>query len=129
MLEVLLEVTTMLRNFVEAGQPFYSDMRIQNPEFRIQTDFKASLLSTPPHDRTIWCKVCDHHRDNSILLELSGACCASYKKSSTRIKDAGIAIRHLRGYVASILQGPEMGRGVELVSTAVSYTHLRAHET
>ena len=28
--------------------------------------------------------------------------------SSTRIKDAGIAIRHLRGYMISILQGPEM---------------------
>ena len=28
---------------------------------------------------------------------------------STRIKDAGIAIRHSRGYIISILQGPEMG--------------------
>ena len=28
---------------------------------------------------------------------------------STRIKDAGIAIRHSQGYIASILQGPEMG--------------------
>ena len=27
---------------------------------------------------------------------------------STRIKDAGIAIRHSRGYIISILQGPEM---------------------
>ena len=31
------------------------------------------------------------------------------KSSSTRIKDAGIAIRHSRGYIISILQGPEMG--------------------
>ena len=29
--------------------------------------------------------------------------------SSTRIKDAGIAIRHSQGYIVSILQGPEMG--------------------
>ena len=29
--------------------------------------------------------------------------------SSTRIKDAGIATRHSRGYIISILQGPEMG--------------------
>ena len=29
------------------------------------------------------------------------------KKYSTRIKDAGIAIRHSRGYTFSILQGPE----------------------
>merc|ERR1711965_739649 len=28
---------------------------------------------------------------------------------STRIEDAGIAIRHSRGYIISILQGPEMG--------------------
>ena len=28
---------------------------------------------------------------------------------STRIKDAGIAIRHSRGYIISILQGLEMG--------------------
>ena len=28
--------------------------------------------------------------------------------SSTRIKDAGIAIRHSGGYIISILQGPEM---------------------
>ena len=27
---------------------------------------------------------------------------------STRIKDAGIAIRHSQGYIISILQGPEM---------------------
>ena len=27
---------------------------------------------------------------------------------STRIKDAGMAIRHSRGYTSSILQGPEM---------------------
>ena len=30
-------------------------------------------------------------------------------KLSTRIKDAGIAIRHSRGYIISILQGLEMG--------------------
>ena len=29
--------------------------------------------------------------------------------SSTRIKDAGIAIRHSRGYIISILQGLESG--------------------
>ena len=28
---------------------------------------------------------------------------------STRIKDAGIAIRHSQGYIISILQGLEMG--------------------
>ena len=28
--------------------------------------------------------------------------------SSTRIKDAGIAIRNPRGYIVSILRGPEM---------------------
>ena len=28
---------------------------------------------------------------------------------STRIKDAGIAVRDSRGYTISILQGPEMG--------------------
>ena len=34
--------------------------------------------------------------------------------SSTRIKDAGIAIRHSRGYIISILQGLEMGwRGMK----------------
>ena len=31
------------------------------------------------------------------------------QKYSTRIKDAGIAIRHSRGYIISILQGPERG--------------------
>ena len=31
------------------------------------------------------------------------------KDLSTRIKDAGIAIRRSRGYIISILQGPEMG--------------------
>ena len=31
-------------------------------------------------------------------------------KFSTQIKDAGIAIHHSRGYIISILQGPEMGR-------------------
>ena len=30
---------------------------------------------------------------------------------STRIKDAGIAIRHSRGYIISILQGLETGWG------------------
>ena len=30
-------------------------------------------------------------------------------QSSTRIKDAGIAIRHSQGYIISILQGLEMG--------------------
>ena len=30
-------------------------------------------------------------------------------QNSTRIKDAGIAIRHSRGYTFSILQGLEMG--------------------
>ena len=30
---------------------------------------------------------------------------------STRIKDAGIAIRHSQGYIISILQGPEMSLG------------------
>ena len=28
---------------------------------------------------------------------------------STPLKDAGIVIRHLQGYMISILQGPEMG--------------------
>ena len=37
--------------------------------------------------------------------------------SSTRIKDAGIAIRHSQGYIVSILQGPEMSLGVV-------FTHL-----
>ena len=32
-----------------------------------------------------------------------------HKDSSTRIKDASIAIRHSRGYIISILQGPERG--------------------
>ena len=32
----------------------------------------------------------------------------AYLALSTRIKDAGIAIRHSRGYIISILQGPEM---------------------
>ena len=33
---------------------------------------------------------------------------------STRIKDAGITIRHSRGYIISILQGLEMGwRGMK----------------
>ena len=32
-----------------------------------------------------------------------------FSSFSTRIKDAGIAIRHSRGYTFSILQGPEMG--------------------
>ena len=31
---------------------------------------------------------------------------------STRIKDAGIAIRHSQEYIISILQGPEMSLGV-----------------
>ena len=51
-------------------------------------------------------------------LQIPGGCRQSFKKqnacmnksSSTRIKDAGIAIRHSRGYMISILQGPEMGR-------------------
>ena len=35
---------------------------------------------------------------------------------STRIKDAGIAVRHSRGHITSILQGPEMRwRGWALV--------------
>ena len=29
----------------------------------------------------------------------------------TRIKDAGIAIRHSQGYIISVLQGPEMSLG------------------
>ena len=41
---------------------------------------------------------------NATMLRLS-ICTAL----STRIKDAGIAIRHSRGYIISILQGPEMG--------------------
>ena len=31
---------------------------------------------------------------------------------STRVKNAGTAIRHSRGYIISILQGPEMSLGV-----------------
>ena len=37
---------------------------------------------------------------------------------STRIKDAGIAIRHLQGHTISILQGLEMGwKGLAVVDT------------
>ena len=35
--------------------------------------------------------------------------CNTEAHSSTRIKDAGIAIRHSRGYIISILQGLEVG--------------------
>ena len=43
-------------------------------------------------------------------------------KLSTRIKDAGIAIRHSRGYIISILKGPERGwRGC----TRLVHTHKK----
>ena len=46
-------------------------------------------------------------KQNSIEPLLRKTCVC--KIFSTRIKDAGIAIRHSRGYVTSILQGLEMG--------------------
>ena len=44
---------------------------------------------------------------------------------STHMKDAGIAIRHLRGYIISILQGLEMGwRGYGVVATPTKWANL-----
>ena len=48
----------------------------------------------------------------------TGTLLISLSHLSTRIKDAGIAIRHSREYIVSILQGPEMGwRGWANVAT------------
>ena len=44
------------------------------------------------------------------------------KESSTRIKDAGIAIRHSQEYIISILQGPEMSLYVVGIHTKGSCT-------
>ena len=53
----------------------------------------------------------------AFFLQYLAALAAKYIKKyqkyhfSTRIKDAGIAIRHSQGYIISILQGPEMSLG------------------
>ena len=46
---------------------------------------------------------------------------------STRIKDAGIAIRHARGYIISILQGPEtdLREWKRCVDTQKTENHIR----
>ena len=45
-------------------------------------------------------------QNHGVVLTL-----AATVPSSTRIKDVGIAIRHSRGYIISIRQGPEMDSG------------------
>ena len=46
---------------------------------------------------------------------------------STRIKDAGIAIRHSQGYTFSILQGPEtdLREWTRCVDTQKTYNHIK----
>ena len=54
------------------------------------------------------CAASDGSRGSSVGLGMHSDSLVKTIFYSTRIKDAGVAIRHSRGYIISILQGPEM---------------------
>ena len=59
--------------------------------------------------------MCFGHAEKDENIEIAAQKYVQHKYEnrlmSTRIKDAGIAIRHSQGYIISILQGPEMSLG------------------
>ena len=60
------------------------------------------------------------------ILKING-CLPLGTLYSTRIKDAGIAIRHSRGYIISILQGPEtdLREWTRCVDTQKKENHIK----
>ena len=68
------------------------------PQIHMQYHSNADLSESPIQDQYYSSFMYEQHLRRTKQIQLS-----------TRIKDAGIAIRHSRGYIVSILQGPERG--------------------